>query len=138
MAQAGHGGSRVAGGKFKRLRGLGHQFPKDLRGVQGGRLRLSPSQVHEDEGNAMDLLTVFLIWCVFAVPVGWVMAAIESKVNGAPPRTKNAILWSVLLGPIGWIVVAIRSNLHFASGIRRDIRAQGDAAREQLGRHDAS
>src|SRR4051794_13223474 len=84
------------------------------------------------------LLLVFLLWCVFAVPVGWALATIESKVHRAPPRTKNAILWSVLLGPIGWIVVMARSNLKFASGMRADIRAQGDAARQQLRRDDAA
>jgi Protein of unknown function (DUF2510) len=84
------------------------------------------------------LLTVFLLWCVFAVPVGWVLATMESKVNHAPPRMKNAILLSVLLGPIGWIFVAARSNLKFASGMRGDTLAQGDVARRQLARDAAA
>ena len=84
------------------------------------------------------LLVVFLLWCMFAAAVGWVLATIESKVHRAPPRTRNAILWSVLLGPIGWIVVMVRSNLKFASGMRADIRAQGDLARQQLRRDDTA
>ena len=81
------------------------------------------------------LIVVFLVWCCFAVPIGWGLAKIESRVNGAPMRTKNAILFSVFLGPIGWIWVAARSNMKFASGIRADLRAQGDAARQALEGH---
>ncbi len=86
----------------------------------------------------MGLLVFLLFWGAFAAAVGWALAAMEGKVNGAPPRTKNVILWSVFGGVVGWIVVAARSNLKFASGMRADMRAQGDLARQQLEGNNAT
>jgi hypothetical protein len=85
----------------------------------------------------MGLLVFLVFWAGFAALVGWVLARVESKVNGTPPRTKNVILWSVFGGAVGWIYVVFRSNLKFASGMRADIRAQGDLARQRLAQDNA-
>ena len=79
------------------------------------------------------LIIVFLIWCVIAVPAGFVFATIEQKVNNLPEaRTKSAILLSVFLGPLGWIILAARSGMKFASSINQSQKLQAEVARHQL------
>ena len=79
------------------------------------------------------LIIIFLIWCVFAVPIGFVFAKMEQKVNNLPEaRTKSAILLSVFLGPLGWIILAARSGMRFASAVNQSQTLQAEAARRQL------
>jgi hypothetical protein len=79
------------------------------------------------------LIVIFLIWCVIAVPVGFVFAKMEQKVNNLPEaRTKSAILLSVFLGPIGWIILAARSGMKFASAFNQSQKLQAEVAQRQL------
>ena len=79
------------------------------------------------------LIIVFLVWCCFAIPMGWALSKVEQKVNNMPEaRTKSAILFSVFLGPLGWIWVVARSSMNFASSLNQNWKLQGRAAQEQL------
>lgn len=79
------------------------------------------------------LLIVFLIWCVFAIPIGWAIAKVEQKVNNLPePRLKSAILFSVFLGPIGWIWLVARSSMNFAGSFNQSQKLQALVAQRQL------
>src|SRR3954447_2103708 len=132
-----HGVQRVGGIGSDRFQWLSDIHFWCARGTckgRGGAL----SRIAATKGAEMGLLVFLLFWCAFAVAVGWVLATLEGKVNGTPPRTKNVILWSVFGGVVGWIVVVVRSNLKFASGMRADTRAQGDLARQQLMRSNST
>ena len=79
------------------------------------------------------LILIFVIWCCFAIPIGWVFAKVEQKVNNLPePRTKSAILFSVFLGPLGWIILAARSGMKFASTFSQSQQLQAQLAQQQL------
>lgn len=79
------------------------------------------------------LIIVFLVWCCFAIPIGWAFSKVEQKVNNMPePRTKSAILFSVFLGPLGWIWVCARSGMNFASSFNQNQKLQGRVAQQQL------
>src|SRR5260370_35153782 len=79
------------------------------------------------------LILIFVIWCCFAIPIGWGMAKIEQKVNNLPePRTKSAILFSVFLGPIGWIILAARSGMKFAGTFTQTHKLQAQIAQHPL------
>src|SRR5262249_27145645 len=59
---------------------------------------------------------VFLIWCCIAVPIGWGLARVESKVNNIPMRPTGAR--SVLLGllAVTALMVAGCGGSHNTSG----------------------
>jgi hypothetical protein len=79
------------------------------------------------------LILIFVIWCCFAIPVGWGFAKIEQKVNNLPePRTRSAILFSVFLGPIGWIILAARSGMKFAGTFNQSQKLQAQMAQQHL------
>ena len=84
------------------------------------------------------LILIFVIWCCFAIPIGWGFAKIRRKsCNNLPePRTKSAILSSVFLGPIGWIILAARSGMKFTGTVNQSQKLQAQMAQQQLqGRH---
>ena len=78
------------------------------------------------------LIGIFLLWCLVAVPFGYLFAYVEGRVNQAPHRTRSAILLSVLLGPIGWNILAMRSGLTYAGTQKQNSDVTAEAARAVL------
>ncbi len=81
------------------------------------------------------LIGIFFIWCLFAVPLGWVLATIESKLLNEPKRLMRSILFTVFLGVIGILIVGVPMILKYAGGMRADARVQAEAARLVINDH---
>lgn len=75
------------------------------------------------------IIIFFIIWCIFAVPLGWFLAYLESRLLNQPIRLLRSILLTVFLGVLGILIIGIPMIMKWLGGINESQRVQAEAAR---------
>ena len=84
-------------------------------------------------GNIMGyIILAFFVWCLFAVPAGWLMGYVESKLSNEPIRLMRSILLVVFLGWLGGLIIVLPALLEYLRVIREDIHVQAAYACQQM------